>query len=136
MPPQVNAALVKVSTSRAASSTTPATDWDVPVAPATDPDATGPLAAGDKWAGRIPAYLREKTDRVADGGELNLFVRRTLYVDTAALPPGLDTDDELTILLDDLALTPLVARARTIATAHLAGVPSALATTRIDLEDA
>lgn len=133
MPPQVNAALVRVTTTRAADATEVTFDYDAEPAPAEDPDATGPLEAGDKWRGRVAAYYREKLDRVTTGEELNIVTRRTLYVDTAAMPDGVDTDDELTVELDDG--TELVVRARTIAVARLAGIPAGLATTRIDLDE-
>lgn len=133
MPPQVNAALVRVTTTRAADATEVTFDYDAEPAPAEDPDATGPLEAGDKWRGRVAAYYREKLDRVTTGEELNIVTRRTLYVDTAELP-DLDTDDVLEVDLDTGATVR--ARARNIARSSLAGIPSQLQTTKIELEAA
>lgn len=134
MPPQSNATLVRVSTAQAPGAPAAIDDWDVDVAAATDPDAEGPLAAGDKWTGRIAGYVREKVDRIVGDGVLTLVTRRTLWVDSGDVPEGLDTDDVLDVELDDG--TVVRARARTIARSRLVGVPARLQTTRIDLEEA
>jgi hypothetical protein len=115
-PPQTNARLVNVA--RAAT----ADDWDVDVA----------TAAGAKWSGSIAAYYRERVDRVNAGGELNVLTRRTAWVSTGELPDVLDTDDVVTLELDDGRT--ITSPARTVARSHLAGLET-VATTRIDLED-
>lgn len=120
-PPQTNATLTAIAGAGAAD------DWDRPAS-----------AGASKWTGSIRAYYREKVDRVANGqGGVDVLVRRTLWVETADLPDELDTDDALTFRVDGDAADQ-IGTARTVARSRLpaAGVPSALQTTRMDLEDA
>lgn len=114
-PPQVNGRLTRVAGAQAAD------DWDTAVA-----------AGADKWAGTIDVYYREKVDRVAAGDEVNVLTRRTAWADTAELTAELDTDDVITLELDDGRT--ITSPARTIARSSLAGA-ELVATTRIDLED-
>lgn len=113
---QVNAYLTRIAPSAAPD------DWDVDVA-----------GGAEKWSGRLEAYLREKVDRAQGTAGIDVLTRRTLWVDTAALPAELDTDDVITVELEDG--TELTSPARTIARSSLAGA-EAVSTTRIDLEDA
>lgn len=94
-----------------------------------------------KFAGELRAYYREKADRVASGGAVDVITRRTLWVTTAELrrvgllgagaPADLDTDDVITFTPDGRpeASSPAIA----VAASELAGA-SAVSTTRIDLE--
>lgn len=119
-PPQSNGELVKIARAGAAASD----DWDVP-APA---GADGP----DKWAGRIRVYYTETVRRDTTGGELNVFVARIAWADTAELPIELDTNDVVTLELDDGRT--VTSPAKTIARSSLAGY-GPVSTTRVDLED-
>jgi hypothetical protein len=118
-PPQSNGNLVTIAPAAGAA----VDDWDVPT-PA-DGD-------GDKWTGSIRVYYREKVDRVQAGDELNLLTRRTAWASTAELPAELDTDDVVTLELDDGRT--ITGTARTIARSSLAGA-GPVSTTRVDLED-
>lgn len=117
-PPQSNGDLVSVDRAGGA-----VDDWDAGV-PAG--------AAGNKWAGSIRVYYREKVDRVDAGGELNVLTRRTAWASTGELPADLDTDDVVTLELDDGRT--ITSPARTVARSSLPGL-EAVSTTRIDLED-
>lgn len=120
MPPQANASVTIVTGAGVAD------DWD----------RAGTTGA-EKWNGAADAYYREKTDRVSDGaGTVNIFTRRTLWVDTAdADLMNVDTDDRITFALDD-GSGPFTATAVSVARARLAGIPTNLQTTRIELEPA
>lgn len=131
MPAQVNAALVRVTSATAA--TGGRDDWDDAVA-GTAPAGSEPAGAGTvKWVGEADAYLRETVRR--DAGESGGVVEsRILYVDTViARAAGIDTDDVLTFR--DIAGVERTARARIVARAELDGIPSRLATTRLELEE-
>lgn len=118
MPPQVNAVVTAVVGAGIAD------DWDVPA-------AAGPA----KWAGEASAYLRERVDRIATGDSYNVFVKRTLFLDTADVDAmGLDTDDLITFTPQGRPAQTSPAKA--IAPARLAAIPTNLQTTRIELEDA
>lgn len=119
MPPQANATVTLATGAGVAD------DWDRPA------DAGDP-----KWSGSVRAYYREKVDRIASAGAVNVLVRRTLWLDTADVDAmALDTDDVLTFTVDGAAAAS-TGTAKTLARARLAGIPSSLQTTRIDLEDA
>lgn len=96
-------------------------DWDVPAS-----------AGAVKWTGRIPAYYREKADRVpSPAGGVDVLTRRTVWVDTTSLDGvNLDTDDLITLERRGGLLT---SPARTIAASYLEDALE-VATTRIDLE--
>jgi hypothetical protein len=122
LPPQTNATLTAVGTSSEQPD-----DWDVPAAPG-DPDA--------KWAGEVRVYYREKQDRITDGGSVNIFTRRTLFVDTRDLEAiELDTDDLVTFRVDG-AGDDATGKAQAITTARLDGIPRELETSRIELDPA
>lgn len=121
MPPQTNATVTAV-----AGQGTP-DDWDT---------AGGPGAG--KWAGELRAYYREATDRVRSvaGGTVDVLLRRELILDTADLELlELDTNDVITFLVDG-AGAPSSGSAKTIRRSALAGIPRALQTSKVTLEDA
>jgi hypothetical protein len=100
-------------------------DWD-----------RAPGAGAEKWAGEARAYYREATERVPGDGSTDVFVRRELVLEVDdVLAMALDTDDVLTFTVDGRPGTR-TGTARTIPTPTLAGVPSALRTSRVVLEDA
>lgn len=135
MPPQVNAHVTRITAQRGAGGQRGAfDDWDRQAAPPPDPDATGPMAPGDEWLGRIEAYYREKVDRVPSEGGVTVFTRRTVWVDTAALDGiPLDTHDVVVVELE--AGGTIESAVRTIARSRLGSAPRT-STTRLDLEDA
>lgn len=122
MPPQVNARVTAIHHGGIPD------DWDRPAE-----------AGAQKWAGDLPAYYREKVDRVTTAGGVNVIVRRTLWVDTAPLRRAglldgdepLDTDDVITFAgpSGDEVRLPAIA----VAASELAGA-APVSTTRIDLE--
>lgn len=117
MPAQVNAELVKVVGAGVAE------DWD----------RVG-QAGAVKFTGSIPAYLRERVDRVSDGQTVNILERRTVWIDTAdARALGIDTDDVVTIRARGQEYT---ASAVAVARSELDGLSRFIQTTRIDLGDA
>jgi len=116
MPPQVNATLTQVQGAGTVD------DWDTPAA-----------AGSVKWSGDADAYYREKLERLADAGEVNVLVHRTLWIDTRdARDAGLDTDDVLTFT--NPAGVSQTAKAIAVAYSELDGIPRDLQTTRIDLQ--
>lgn len=120
MPAQVNATVTIISAAG-----TP-DDWDRAAA-----------AGIEKWSGEARAYYRERAAREpgAAGAE-NVYTKRELIVDVAdVLEMELDTDDVITFTVDGRSGT-FTGTARTIPTPQLAGVPRALQTSRIILEDA
>lgn len=89
-----------------------------------------------RWEGTRRAYYREREVReTGTGGATNRRLKRELIVDVVdVVALELDVGDVLTFTRDDRP-GPLEARATIIPTPTLAGVPSALQTSRIVLED-
>jgi hypothetical protein len=88
MPPQVNATIT--ATTEASAAAGDRDDWD-------DPGVEPAGGGAPKWAGNVPAYYREKVDRVTDGGTINILTRRTLYIDALQFHAmALDTNDIVT----------------------------------------
>jgi hypothetical protein len=133
MPPQTNATVITVGEAHAATGGA-VDDWDVQVpAPAAGSPA---LAALTKWSGAVRAYYRETGERVSVNGSTDVALKRELILDTAdVLAMHLDTDDVITFDVDDRP-GPVTGRAKVIPTPSMAGVPRALQTARIRLEDA
>lgn len=136
MPPQTNATLVRILAGSGAGQapTEGFDDWDRQAPAPADPDGAGPAVAGEKWAAPagVRAYYREKVDRVATETAVNVFTRRTVWVDTVDVPDELDTDDVVELKLDDGRT--VTSTARTVARSSLPQAPT-VSTTRIDLED-
>ena len=128
MLPQTNARLTAVNGATAA--TGGRDDWD---APGAEPAGAG----AQKWIGDAPAYYQERVTRLEDtgGGEANVVQARTLYLETAtARAIGIDTDDVITFT--DPAGVSRTGNAQVVTYSELAGVPSGLQTTRIELTPA
>lgn len=120
MPPQVNATVTAVVGAGTGD------DWDRPAE-----------AGAVKWTAGARVYYRETTDRVrgATGG-LDILERRELILDTADVDAmGLDTDDFITFTVDGDA-SVRTGSAKSIRRARLAGIPRALQTAKVVLEDA
>lgn len=133
MPPQANATVTAVGEAHAETGGA-VDDWDVQVAA---PAGGSPAAlALVKWTGSVRAYYRETGERVSVNGTTDVRIKRELIIDTAdALELEVDTDDVITFTVDDRP-GPLTGRAVVIPTPSMAGVPRALQTARIRLEDA
>jgi hypothetical protein len=99
-------------------------DWD-----------TAAVAGAAKWAGQARAYYRETLVELRGNGTVTPTLRRELVLDYADVDAmALDTDDVITFALDgDPA--PRTAQANTIPRKLLGGIPRALQTSRIILED-
>lgn len=125
MPAQANATLVRVTTATAA--TGGRDDWDAPGAE--------PAGAGvDKWAGSVPAYYRQKVQRLQGANGPDVQTVHTVWVDTVdARRIGVDTDDVLHLVT---AGGTVHGTAQAVAYSELDGVDPDLATTRIDFEPA
>jgi hypothetical protein len=129
MPAQVNAVLTRVGGATAA--TGGRDDWDNSLDGVAGPEPAG--AGGAKWTGFADAYLQERVTRTpGDAGSVSTV--RALIVDSdVARAAGIDTDDVLTF--EDAAGVERTARALTVTRAELDGIPSHLATTRLELEE-
>lgn len=131
--PQANATLTTVTGASAA--TGGRDDWD-DVDAWDDTDDTVP--AGDapaKWEGSVRAYYSESLARSADGATQDTYLRRRLILETVDADV-IDTDDVITLELDDRPGEPITARARLVERRRLARIPSRLQTTRLELDAA
>lgn len=125
MPPQTNARLLAVHDADAL--TGGLDDWDTQAAPGSPP------AGAQKWAGDAPAYYRETVQRTITAGNVDVGDVRILWIDsTIARAASIDTDDVLTFT--DPTGVQRTARASSVARSELAGIPSILQTTRLELE--
>lgn len=98
---------------------------------------TAAPAGLDKWTGSARGYYREREVReTGPGGATNRTLKRELVLTLADVTElGLDTDDVLTFTVDDLDEV-LEGRAAIIPRLPGPGIPAALQTSRIVLEDA
>jgi hypothetical protein len=133
VPPQANATVTAVGQARAEAAGA-VDDWDVQTAaPAVGSPGAVALV---KWSGTIRGYYRESTTRETVNGSTNVLAKRELILDTDdVLAIALDTDDVITFTVDGRA-GERTARASVIPTPALAGIPRALQTARVRLEDA